>query len=50
MFLNIIGNFARKKISIHDQIDSRNDLFPETKPSNELEMMGALPEALCSAY
>ena len=31
-------------ISIHDQIDSRNELFPETRPSDVLEMMGALPE------
>ena len=45
IFLNIICNFARKKISIHDQIDSRNELFPETRPSNELEMMGEWHQA-----
>ena len=37
--------FCRVKVirivSIHDHIDSRNELFPETRPSNELEMMGA---------
>jgi DNA invertase Pin-like site-specific DNA recombinase len=31
-------------ISIHDKIDSRNLLFPETTPADVLEMMGALPE------
>ena len=40
--------FCRVKVirivSIHDQIDSRNELFPETRPSDVLEMMGALPE------
>ena len=40
--------FCRVKVirivSIHDQIDSRNELFPETRPSAVLEMMGALPE------
>ena len=40
--------FCRVKVirivSIHDQIDSRNELFPETTPSDVLEMMGALPE------
>ena len=40
--------FCRVKVirivSIHDQIDSRNVLFPETRPSDVLDMMGALPE------
>ena len=31
-------------ISIHDRIDSRGDLFPETKVSDVLEMFGSLPE------
>ena len=31
-------------ISIHDRIDSKNELFPETKASDVLEMMGSLPE------
>ena len=31
-------------ISIHDKIDSRNLLFPETTPADVLEMMGSLPE------
>lgn len=31
-------------ISIHDRIDSNNELFPDTKVSDVLEMMGALPE------
>ena len=35
---------AIRVISIHDRIDSKNQLFPETKPSDVLEMMGALPE------
>lgn len=40
--------FCRVKVirivSIHDRIDSKNELFPDTKPSDVLEMMGALPE------
>ncbi len=49
--LAIILEFCRVKviriISIHDRIDSRNELFPETKPSDVLEMIGSLPgEAL----
>jgi hypothetical protein len=31
-------------ISIHDRIDSSNELFPETRPSDVLVMMGSLPE------
>ena len=31
-------------ISIHDKIDSRGDLFPETRVSDVLEMFGSLPE------
>ena len=31
-------------ISIHNRIDSRGDLFPETKVSDVLEMFGSLPE------
>lgn len=31
-------------ISIHDHIDSTNELFPETKPSDVLFMMGSLPD------
>lgn len=31
-------------ISIHDKIDSSNILFPETKLSDVLVMMGSLPE------
>ena len=31
-------------ISIHDKIDSRGDLFPETRASDVLEMFGSLPE------
>ena len=30
--------------SIHDRIDSYNELFPETKVSDVLEIIGALPE------
>ena len=35
-------------ISIHDKIDSRNLLFPETTPADVLEMMGSLPEEVFS--
>lgn len=35
-------------ISIHDKIDSRGDLFPETKAVDVLEMLGSLPEE-CAA-
>ena len=31
-------------ISIHDRIDSRGKLFPETTAADVLEMFGALPE------
>lgn len=33
-------------ISIHDKIDSSNILFPDTKPSDVLVMMGSLPEEI----
>lgn len=40
--------FCRVKVvrivSIHDKIDSRGNLFPETKASDVLEMFGSLPE------
>ena len=29
---------------IHDKIDTNDELFPDTKPSKVLEMMGSLPE------
>lgn len=35
-------------ISIHDKVDSRGDLFPETKAADVLEIFGALPEE-CAA-
>lgn len=35
-------------ISIHDKVDSRGDLFPETKVADVLEIFGALPEE-CAA-
>lgn len=31
-------------ISIHDRLDSRDELFPDTKPSAVLEMVGSLSE------
>ena len=44
--------FCRVKVarivSIHDKIDSRGDLFPETKAADVLEMFGSLPEE-CAA-
>ena len=46
--LAIFLEFCRGKviriISIHDRIDSSNILFPETKPSDVLVMMGSLPD------
>lgn len=46
--LAIFLEFCRVKviriISIHDRIDSRNELFPDTKPSDVLEMIGSLPD------
>ena len=33
-------------ISIHDRIDSRNELFKETTAAEVLEMIGALPEEI----
>lgn len=46
--LAIFLKFCRVKviriISIHDRIDSSNILFPETKPSDVLVMMGSLPD------
>lgn len=35
-------------ISIHDKIDTRGDLFPETKVADVMEMFGSLPEE-CAA-
>ena len=44
--------FCRVKVvrivSIHDKVDSRGDLFPETKASDVLEIFGSLPEE-CAA-
>lgn len=44
--------FCRVKVvrivSIHDRIDSRGDLFPDTKAGDVLEMFGSLPEE-CAA-
>ena len=49
--LAIFLEFCRVKVirivSIHDKIDSQNELFPETTPANVLQMVGSLPyEAL----
>lgn len=35
-------------ISLHDKIDTRNELFPDTKVSDVIEMFGSLPEE-CAA-
>ena len=35
-------------ISIHDRIDSRNELFKETTAAEVLEMVGALPEEIAA--
>lgn len=46
--LTIFLKFCRVKvirvISIHDRIDSNNELFPETKPSDVLMMICSLPD------
>lgn len=44
MFLEVCRIKAIRVISIHDRIDSRDELFPETKPSDVLEMLRALPK------
>ena len=44
MFLEVCRIKVIRVISIHDRIDSRNELFPDTKPSDVLEMFGSLPE------
>ena len=45
--LAIFLEFCRVKVirvvSIHDKIDSRNELFPETTPADVLRMVGELP-------
>ena len=35
-------------ISVHDKIDTKNILFPDTKVSDVIEMFGSLPEE-CAA-
>lgn len=42
-FLEFCRIHVIRIVSIHDHIDSRNILFPETKPSDVLEMIGSLP-------
>ena len=55
-FLEFCRVKAIRVISIHDRIDSKNQLFPQTKPSDVLEMMGAFTrrstcfEKDCRAY
>lgn len=44
MFLEFCRVKVIRVISIHDRIDSNNELFPETKPSDVLLMMGSLPD------
>lgn len=45
--LAIFLEYCRVKVirivSIHDKIDSQNELFPETTPVNVLQMVGSLP-------
>ena len=43
-FLEFCRVMVIRFVSIHNQIDSGNNLFPETRPSDVLQMMGALPE------
>lgn len=42
-FLEFCRIHVIRIVSIHDHIDSKNLLFPETKPSDVLEMFGSLP-------
>ena len=44
MFLEFCRVKVIRVISIHDRIDSSNELFPETRPSDVLVMIGSLPE------
>jgi hypothetical protein len=44
MFLEFCRVKVIRIISIHDRIDSNNELFPETKPSDVLLMIGSLPD------
>ena len=44
MFLEFCRVKVIRVISIHDRIDSGNELFPETRPSDVLVMIGSLPE------
>ena len=44
MFLEFCRVKVIRVISIHDHIDSNNELFPETKPSDVLMMIGSLPD------
>lgn len=44
MFLELCRIKAIRVISIHDRIDSMDEMFPETRPSDVLEMLSALPK------
>ena len=44
MFLEVCRIKVIRVISIHDRIDSKDELFPDTRPSDVLEMFGSLPE------
>ena len=44
MFLEFCRVKVIRVISIHDRIDSNNELVPETKPSDVLMMIGSLPD------
>ncbi len=44
MFLEVCRIKVIRVISIHDRIDSKDELFPDTKSSDVLEMFGSLPE------
>lgn len=44
MFLEFCRVKVIRVVSIHDRIDSNNELFPETKPSDVLLMIGSLPD------
>jgi len=44
IFLEFCRMKAIRIISIQDRIDSKDELFPETKPSDVLNMIGSLPD------
>lgn len=44
MFLEFCRQKVIRVISIHDKIDTSDELFPDTKPSDIIRMVGSLPD------